>query len=305
MIARQASLAAFSLALLLFAAPAFATDSDGPDCGRAIEDFGDAPEGPTDYPVEGIAAYPTCLAPGPVGNVQNVVPIRGTPPGPAGYVRHVQSGSSNYWIGCHTLPGGIAGIDSETNGKYSPGIGLAGCGSGPLPDCSDYYGQDECTIGTDAGVGGVLFVCRADPYAVFFNTGNCGGERTAYLNVLADINNDGDWNDNLPCRAASYGCFGDCSSPDNAAHEWAVKNVPITIPSGCASHDTPRFETGPEFLAGVIWLRLSLTDEPVADDFPWNGGSYTGGETEDHLMMVTTPDGARKSTWGELKIRYR
>lgn len=313
MIARWLPVSAVILTLSLGSAPACATDTDGPDCGRAIEDFGDAPEGATGFPIYGFVAFPTCLFPSAAGNVQNVVPTRGSAPGPTGYVRHVQSGASNYWLGCTTSPGGIGGVDSETNGKYSGGIGEAGCGDGPLPDCDLFgSGQDECDSGTDAGVSGVLFVCYAMPGAVVFTTGNCGVERSVYLNVLVDLNNDGDWNDNLPCRdPGSVYCGGPCTSPDGAAHEWAVKNQLVTLPGGCSQHEVPRFETGPAFESSLIWMRVSLTDDPVSNSFPWAGsanrpdGSYAGGETEDHLVIVTTPDAAKKSTWGELKIRYR
>jgi hypothetical protein len=64
-------------------------------------------------------------------------------------------------------------------------------------------------------------------------------------------------------------------------------------------------------MSGQSWLRISLTDEPVADDFPWAGsanqpsGQYAGGETEDYLVDITFPDAVEHKTWGEIKVLYR
>src|SRR5262249_9548071 len=64
-----------SLLLLGFASVSFAADVDGPDCGRPIQDYGDAPE---EFPVYnpylgyGPGHFPTCLAPGPAGNMQGL-----------------------------------------------------------------------------------------------------------------------------------------------------------------------------------------------------------------------------------------
>jgi len=54
-----------------------------------------------------------------------------------------------------------------------------------------------------------------------YQTANCGNETTAYLNVLVDLNFDGDWNDNFDCSSVLpvAGCV----------HEWAVKNAATAI----------------------------------------------------------------------------
>jgi hypothetical protein len=177
-------------------------------------------------------------------------------------------------------------------------------------DCVLDAGGDECGYDDDAGTNAAFLACSG------FGSGdlsaaNCGAERVVYLNVLLDLNHDGDWNDNLPCREpGNYLCAGPCTSPDNASHEWAVKNLPITLPTGCSNHPFPPIETGTEG-DRLVWMRVSLTDDPVDDDFPWAGsahrpdGSYAGGETEDRMVAIITPLPARRSTWGELKIRYR
>jgi len=304
---------ALVLAALLLTVPggeALATDVDGPDCGRSINDYGDAPEGVTLYPLTRPAAYPTCVAPGPIGTVENVAPIRGTLPGPAGYVRHFQSGGANYWLGCTVSPFGFGGIDSENNGKFSLVPGTPACGDGPLPDCGAVFGQDECDGDSDAGVTANLYACSPFPAQVVIVTTACAGGRDVYVNVLVDLNDDGDWNDNVACRAAnSPSCVGPCTSPDGAAHEWAVKNLRITLPGGgCLQQALPPFEPGARVVSPVVWMRVSLTDAPVSDDFPWAGGVFAGGETEDYLVDMASldpPVPARKNTWGELKIRYR
>ena len=112
-----------------------------------------------------------------------------------------------------------------------------------------------------------------------------------------DWNGDGDWNDNFSC-------------PNGAcAFEWAVKNAPIAIPPGCALLTSPAFLTGP--FDTYAWLRISLTDTPVPDDYPWAGsatvpgGNYFGGETEDYPVAVGHATATSRSTWGRVKTLYR
>ena len=56
---------------------------------------------------------------------------------------------------------------------------------------------------------------------------------------------------------------------------------------------TPAFLTGPT--AGPAWMRVTISDAPVNDDFPWAGsatvptGEIVGGETEDYPVTVAAP----------------
>jgi hypothetical protein len=290
------------LSILAVTPRVHATDTDGPDCGRAIEDFGDAPEG---LPIEfGIGRFPTCLAPSPAGTQEFVRPPRSSPPGATGYIRHVQSGAANYWIGCYEGP---SGIDSESDGKVSdPMVGTSACDANLTVDCHsgifefNRKGQDDCGGGGDGGAGGHGAPC---PYSELTFVGvsafNCGPQRTVYLNVLMDLNFDGDWNDNLTCL----------SLPDSVAHEWVAKNRAVILPNGCSHHRVDGILTGPD--DGFAWTRVSLTDEPVSDDYPWAGsallpgGAVTGGETEDFVIFMIGPLDAKPATWGSLKTRYR
>jgi len=297
-----------SLLLLGFAGASFADDVDGLDCGRIVIDYGDAPEGiPFSGPFGPVTAhYPTCLAPGAPGTQELFCAPRSSPPGPTGYMRNYNTFPSHYWLGCLDRPDiGLTGIDDDIDGKVGPPGGPSVCSGGPtdgdviLPPNS--FAQDESYADGDAGLypGQPLLACFGQ--LLVYQTANCGNETTAYLNVLIDLNFDGDWNDNVDCSSVvpATGC----------AHEWAVKNVPVVIGPGCQDHNTPPIFGGSH--EGQSWLRLTLTDEPVTDDFPWAGsanrpdGQYAGGETEDYLVYIMFPDAVKTSTWGQLKIRYR
>jgi len=307
----------FLLLAALLIAPAMPVladdDVDGPDCGRTIDDFGDAPEGfPIFYVTSPIGHFPTCLAPGAPGTQEASCPAISSAPGPTGYMKNVQFGASNYWLGCYPDPlSALWGIDSESDGKTNPsGSGASLCSAGVTVDC-DYgfpvsVGQDECNVvgppGTagDAGVSiptGAVVACV--PMYLNLNTANCGQPRQAYLNVLVDWNQDGDWNDVVVCDPPQSPC----------TYEWSIKNVPIAIPTGCANQASPTFLGGPNI--GYSWMRVSITDEAVDNDFPWAGsanrpsGFYTGGETEDYRVLVVRGDPVSPRSWGGLKIQYR
>jgi hypothetical protein len=296
----------------LMAGPVVAADGDGPDCGRAIEDFGDAPEALT-LPNGAVARFPTCLAPTSAGTIESACPPPGSPPGPTGYVRHLQSGTGNYWLGCFTDAGGaLYGIDSEPDGKVSvlPSL-VSACNPAVGVDCPDRlgfwakWGQDERAVfNSDGGID--VYGYDYEPYyylcsygGITMKVANCGPPRMAYLNVLVDLNLDGDWNDTVD----EVPCSGPCQA------EWTTKNLQVSIPNGC------RFISGDPFFAGPLigehWMRVTLTDQPVGDDFPWAGsanqpgGAFVGGETEDYIVIFDIGDPAKRSAWGTLKLRYR
>jgi hypothetical protein len=273
-----------------------------------ITDFGDAPEMVLAYPGV-VGRFPTCRAASPPGTQELAVPPISTPPGPTGFIEHLQfGGGTNYWLG----PFLSSGIDSEEDGKVNqPPVGFSFC-SGVPTDCigSDLMGpgplswdQDECIMDGDAspdfvlcgGSGPFLPECVSDPRfrpcamnSLLFHTSNCGPSRQVYLNICLDMNGDGDWNDNFLCEGGL------------SAYEWAVKNQAISIPE---TYYSPAFRVGPN--EGLAWLRISLTDEPVPDDYPWAGGIFAGGETEDFAWAIADYTPTRTSTWGQLKAMYR
>jgi hypothetical protein len=291
-----------ALCLSVCASHALAHDVDGPDCGQSRIDFGDAPEGVLAYPGV-IGKFPTCTGFVLPSTQEFACPPISAPPGGSGFVRHI-SNPALYWLGCHgDAASGPAGIDSDPDGKVNqPAIGLSACGQFPT-DCVEAafgltFDQDECTAdGSDAGVTPpTLVVCSAA--TVSFDTYNCAQPRQAFLNILVDMNQDGDWNDNFQCNAPGTPC----------AYEWAVKNVPIPIPPGCAPHVSPAFMVGP--LPGHSWMRVTICDEPVPDDFPWNGsvgagGYLINGETEDYPVDIQIRTPAAPGSWGHVKALYR
>ena len=114
------------------------------------------------------------------------------------------------------------------------------------------------------------------------------------------MNTDGDWNDNFACPPASGG---------GCAWEWAVRSHRITLSPGCNSLISPSFLVGPN--VGLAWMRISISQEPVGVDFPWNGtaampgGQIRNGETEDYPLAIQAATPAPESSWGKVKNTYR
>ena len=84
----------------------------------------------------------------------------------------------------------------------------------------------------------------------------------------------------------------------------------LTLPAaGCLTLTSPLFLVGPQ--AGPSWMRVSISDDPMPVDYPWNGtvslpGSAThGGETEDYPVFIDEHIGTAPSTWGNIKTLYR
>jgi hypothetical protein len=296
--------ACLGFGLLAVSLPAPAHDVDGgPDCQRQYRDFGDAPEGVLAYPgVTG--AFPTCTGIALPSTQTFVCPPISTPPGPSGFVMHLGSGTSNYWLGCYTDAAGLVlGVDGDLDGKMNqPAVGLSFCNQAPT-DCVEAafgltFDQDECYAdGSDAGVRKPVFVvCTSS--AVTYTVFNCGPPRVIFLNILVDWNSDGDWNDNFQCGGVAGG---------GCAYEWAVKNVAVTLLPGCNILTSPAFLVGPR--PGPGWMRVTICDEPVHDDFPWNGSVITtilqNGETEDYPVDIEIQTPTLPGSWGKVKAIYR
>ena len=281
------ALLAFGLAAIALPAPIQATDVDGPnDCTRNYSDFGDAPEGTLAYPGV-IGHFPSCLAATVAGTRDVLCTTALPPPGLTGYVRHLSVvGEPNYWLGCGLPAAGPSGVDSEGDAKVnSDGSPFSFCTPTLSVDCFETafgltFGQDECYGSTDAGIASAITFTTCAPTVVPFTTYNCGQGRTAYLNILVDLNHDGDWNDEVSCPSTTNICVP----------EWAVKNVIIDLASGCQTHASPPIYAG--LVPGPAWMRITISDGPVPDDFTWAGsaniagGSLANGETEDYPVMI-------------------
>lgn len=292
----------------LLAAPAAATDVDGPDdCSRFLDDWGDAPEGFPAYPASAGGAmgnFPTCSLPGGVGTQTLTCPAVSSPPGPTGYVKHFLSVPGSFWLGCYTGP---MGIDADPDGKTGfSGSGNSFCNPAVTTDClfpgfaPMTFDQDECLgDGSDAGLLAAPTLVACAPATVPYQAFNCHAVAQGFLNILVDYNSDGDWNDSFTCPPPTGGC----------AWEWAVRNHPITLLPGCNSMISPAFLVGPN--VGPAWMRISISQEPVGVDFPWNGsaampgGQIRNGETEDYPLVIQAVTPAEASSWGRIKGTYR
>src|SRR5205823_4970223 len=119
-----------------------------------------------------------------------------TPPGPTGFVHHLQAAGSpgNYWLGCYVNAIGPLGIDSEPDGKVNtPPSGISACHAGLPTDCVEpafpgmAFDQDECyTDGSDAGVTAPPSLSICSSSSVRYFTSNCGQQRQVFLNLLVD-----------------------------------------------------------------------------------------------------------------------
>jgi len=282
-----------AVAALLLAMPAttLATDADGPDdCQRLIEDWGDAPEGSDAYP--GVPGrFPTCSANAPAGTQTSDCTANSSPPGPTGFVRHRSvAGLTNYWLGCPAVGVPPMGVDSEPDGKTnSTGNSISNCAD-ILVDCVETafgmnFGQDECYGSDDAGIATAVTFNACSASDVTFTAYNCSADTVkVQLNILVDWNHDGDWNDNVFCNAALQEC----------AYEWPVKNVQISLAPGCNTIKSPSFLAGPTETTG--WMRVTISDDVVSDDFPWRGSAGANqedalvrGETEDYPIAIVPP----------------
>ena len=307
----------FCLGLGAILAVAIAPAAWGQPCQQPITDYGDAPECIPAYPGV-IGHFPTCVSPCASAGTQEsaCLPPRSTAPaGPAGFVEHyLPAGAPHFWLGCFGSPGTPGGIDSEPDGKVNtPPVGFSACAPGLPTDCVGAtpfaltFDQDECAgDGVDAGLAAQPGFITCVPSSITFTTSNCGSAPVqAVLNILVDWNGDGDWNDNFFCSDIFVGCV----------YEWAVKNVAIEIPPGCTSQTSPSIQ--PALFQGPAWLRITITQDPVPDDYPWNGSlssALTGpdghhvflnGETEDYPAFINGHTPTEQRTWGEVKARYR
>jgi hypothetical protein len=220
----------------------------------------------------------------------------GTPPGVTGaVVSSVLYDAWQFWLGssvpeiCQGSFDCVGGIDSDI------------CGA--KPHCIQEafgmtFNQDECPDDpSDAGVTALPVLSVCDTASITFRWTDLGVDQI-YLNVLIDLNQDGDWNDSFACTT------GDSTA---CAFEWAIKNYPISptikIPGSNLGYITtsPYFRVGP--YAGESWLRVSLSLSPVNSDFAWNGANMIG-ETEDYPVTIGGSTPVRRTTWGMIKSKY-
>jgi hypothetical protein len=233
-------------------------------------DFGDAPEGGSAYPKNGlpniIGQFPTCMM-----------------AGPAGWIQHTIIPGVGAWFG--------PAVDPEPDGN----AGLC-----MMPPCFPPYDQDECFADGDAGllfpdsytIDGTLKVtqCVSTTPGAYIgrpctnaawganmdihinNFMPTGGP--AFVNVLADWDRNGFWN-------GAGVCTGGILVPEHILVDFPV---PPGFAGPLSALMPPGFTIGPK--SGFVWVRFSITERPVGTS-DWDGsGFFEDGETEDYLLRV-------------------
>jgi hypothetical protein len=233
-------------------------------------DYGDAPEDAIAYPTLGvIGQFPTCQ-------------FVGTPDS---YITHLYG---NMFFGSMR--------DSEMDGN-----------AGLCPVFTNQYDQDECSMLSDPDSGLLI----TDAYTIVGLPGSetvipCPGTdgiplgiscnqaiwgvnidlhidnfngADAFVNILADWNQDGQWGGGIDCPDIGY-------APEHVLIDWPV----------FAGYVGPLVGLGPPapFLIGpndgYVWFRFTITDVPLGPE--WTGeGVFLQGETEDYLLRIdAAPD---------------
>lgn len=240
----------------------------GPTGSGQNFEFGDAPEGALAYPGTAvIGKFPTCQA-----------------VAPAGVVIHNSVGA--LYLG--------NSVDAEGDGN---------AGNCTFPP----YDQDECgPAGGDSGlllagsytIDAALNAAQCQPGAAALGAAcgtavlgtnidleihnNSGAD--AFLNILVDWNQDGQW-------AGVSTCPGGSSIAEHCVQNLIVPagyNGPL---SGLAGAITFPLAAGP----GYVWMRATLAEAAVP--LGWDGsGSFQTGETEDYLLKISAPG---LGEWGD------
>lgn len=227
-------------------------------------DYGDAPETGLAYPSLGVTGkFPTCRY-----------------IGPAGYIRHGKN--KNCFFGYkvdHEQEGNAGGCFDAVKGHWDQDE-LCGASDAGLWKPNPY------TLTGDPGMETVAPLCASLPgtpmgFACAMAAWGrnidiwwqCNLDKGAYINVIMDWNQDGDWGDSSWCEV------------DHWIPEHVLVNFPV--PGGwnglLSNWHPPSFRMGSN--SGYVWARFTISERPVA--LPWNGsGSFDDGESEDYLLKV-------------------
>ncbi|HPG38756.1 MAG TPA: T9SS type A sorting domain-containing protein [bacterium] len=244
-------------------------------------EYGDAPEGVMAYPDLGIIGqFPTLRS-----------------AGPAGYIRHGSAGEM--FLGYE--------IDYETDGNEGDAA----------PD-DDPWDTDEglndrradVVIYTDVGMTDpVIYTIIGDegaerywPNSITKTRGVLGepgepvewgddkldmvyhviAEKGAYLNVLIDWNQDGEWGGHYRWIDG----FNENFTPEHIIQNFYIPQGFGETGFGRVSDLYPDQFVLPDDISGYVWTRWTLTPEMI--DPGWEGsGNFSDGETEDYLLAVS------------------
>jgi len=226
--------------------------------GEATADLGDAPDS-TNHPNKPMTAYPTVPAKFPTV----FDPVTGLPQGPK-----------------HLAPKKLAWLGKDVSFEDEADLPPDADGLTNIDPGADVADQDKHDDGVLLPVA-IPLVCGQTQFK-YTVTSTVAAK--LYVNVWFDFNRDGDWDDPIqkcPLGPAITGSFT----------EWAVQNDLITVPGpGTFTFMTPAFGAANPTKGSEMWMRITLTDQPIA---PANGadgsgpaGGYQYGETEDYLLKL-------------------
>jgi hypothetical protein len=243
---------------------AFEITTSGDPCNPyPVADLGDAPDSTNTSVGTTMTAYP-----GVDANYPTVHVVGSPPPGPI-----------------HWQPMALAHLGPAVSLELEADIfppdqdGLANID--PPTDIADQDGSDDGVLNMPLN----LPYCKWTTFDYQVNVINPNFNKL-YVNVWADWNRDGDWDDTVTCGSKTV-------------PEWAVQNqILFNLPAGLNQITTPAFlswhpNPGTD---DPIWMRITLAEKS------WDGGNYPGmvgnggsgpaagykyGETEDYYF---TPD---------------
>ena len=124
-----------------------------------------------------------------------------------------------------------------------------------------------------------------------FSVTSMVGVTNWYVNALVDWNFDGWW-----------------YTPSGGAPEWAIQNMPITVPPMTSSLFTVPVTAGTA--QGTPWVRLTLTEKPIlaqSGDPNFQGGEWNGAvpiNTYDHNGAKAFPCGETEDRCGILRVTH-
>ena len=222
-------------------------------------DLGDAPDNTNHFGVS-MTAYPPG---GPLGIAARYPTVYGGPPGSVRGPYHRFSRSDS-WLGHNVSGEADADLFWDNDGMRN---------IEPPPDVPNHDGFD------DGVLGGALVDCQSSNFN--YTVTIVGPAATRYFNAWFDYNQDGDWEDVIPCADGT------------AATEWAVQNQTIGFGPGFYTITTPAFTPSLPAAVNKMWMRMTLTrnEQPPINPFtsiPDGRGpdaGYVYGETEDYFFI--------------------
>ncbi len=189
-------------------------------------------------------------------------PATGLPPGPK-----------------HLAPKGLAWLGKDVSFEDEADVPPDQDGVTNIDPSANLANRD----GFDDGVALPVAIPLNCGYTQFKYTVTSTVATRLYVNVWIDFNRDGDWEDAFKCALGP--------AIDGLVREWAVQNEVISVVPGLNTFTTPPFLAANPTKGADMWMRVTLTDQPIGPAQGADGsgpvGGYKYGETEDYLLRLT------------------